>query len=85
MATIECAKVEVTTRLLLSKRELELLHHICSYDNKEKFAKGAESSHYHGGVKASEIVAFMEMLRKVTGEVMHHLDQPETKIFRNAG
>lgn len=81
MANIECYSVEVKTRLVLNKRELELLNHICSYGGSE-FARVRESGHYHGGVAQKEIENFMVMMREVTSRVMHQLDKPEEKIFK---
>lgn len=77
---IKISKVTVESALILSAREVELLHHVSSYDM-EKFAKERTSGHYHGGVTADEIVKFFKTVREKTGQLMHRANE-KVKLFK---
>lgn len=75
-------EIEVTATLKLSKRELQLLNHICSYNSAE-FAKGVASTGYAGGVTADEVVALMQAIRAETDQLMHQIEEGKKTIFKN--
>jgi type I site-specific restriction endonuclease len=70
---MKCAitKIEVEGSFTVTARELEVIHHIMSYDNKKEFIKGMVSGHYHGGVSAEEMEKVMNDLRDVTGVLIN--------------
>lgn len=67
-------KIEVTATLELTGRELELLHHIMSYDNKKWFAASVRSSTYAGVVTEDEVIKFMENLRATSCDAINHIN-----------
>lgn len=67
----EITKIDVQSAFIVSARELEIIHHIMSYDNKKEFIKGMVSGHYHGGVSAQEMEKVMNDLRDVTGNLIN--------------
>jgi hypothetical protein len=58
--------IEVTARLELTAREVELLENVTSYGNEKWAAIIADPVHgnsYNGGVSNKEIIAFLDKLR----------------------
>lgn len=81
---IESYKVEVEAKLILNRRELELLHHICSYDQGaalELLAVNAESGHYAGGVTKEELKTFLQGIRGTTCNLMEQIQNAKAKLF----
>lgn len=65
----EPATIEVTCRIVFTKREMELLHHISSY-GPNATPEGMASSHYAGGVSKDEIEKFLRQIREFTDTYM---------------
>ena len=59
----EVAKIEVTARLLLSARDLELLNNFLSYDGLSAYVKSIAPNSYEGGVSLEEMRSFVESLK----------------------
>lgn len=74
--------IEVTGRLELTKRELELLEHTFSYDNQDKFADGIVSSVYHGGVSKKELLEFWKALHANVGTIMNNIEANKKDLFQ---
>ncbi len=77
---MKCAisKVEVESTFTLSRRELELLHHIFSYSN-DKYVESLETKAYCGATK-KELVEFLDGIRNITSSLMSRNQQIE--VFR---
>lgn len=71
------AKIEVTCRLELTRREVELLENVTSYGNKEWAAIicGDRGNSYNGGVKGEEVVAFLDKLRDAAGAMKSEVNK----------
>lgn len=65
------AKIEITCRLELTRREVELLENVTSYGNKQwaDIICGDHGNSYNGGVKAEEVVVFLDKLRDAAGSM----------------
>lgn len=59
----EVAKIEVTMRLLLSAREVELLNNFLSYDGLQAYIKSIAPNSYEGGVSLQEMTTFIDHLK----------------------
>lgn len=77
----ETYKLSVEARLILSGRELELLNHICSYNNKKEFIDGMVSSHYSHGVTKKEMEDLFESLGRETGNLMQIIESVNKEAF----
>lgn len=77
----ETYKVSVEARLILTGRELELLNHICSYDNKKDFIDGMVSSSYSHGVTKEDMVELFENLRKTTSNLLQVIQATNKQAF----
>lgn len=78
---IEAYEIEVTSRIILSKRELQLLNHLTSYDNSQ-IASFVVTGHYAGGVTKEEMVQFLQRLNQYTSEMMTKIEANKTTIFK---
>lgn len=68
--TGKISKVEIQSTFTVNRRQLEILHHLTSYSNKD-WVKGMRSSiSYHGGVSEQEMVSCLEELNQVTAQLM---------------
>lgn len=74
--------INTEAQILLTSRELQLLHHLCSYDN-AKWAKQCETTYYHGGVSVDEATKFLDMLRAVTGQQMELIRRHGELLFKS--
>lgn len=72
--------IEVEAQIILNRRELQLLHHIFSYD---LGMKGFISSHYAGGVTEKELTEFAQMVRGKTANLIDQIEDAKTKLFKN--
>lgn len=63
--------IEVTCRLELTRRDVELLENVTSYGNKQwvEIICGEHGNSYNGGVKAEEMLAFLDKLRDAAGSM----------------
>ena len=77
----ETAAVEIHARLVLNRRELQLLHHLFSFDNKKDFAKGVAHSSYGGGVTAKEAEDFMDHIHTITGLYIDKITEQSKLLF----
>jgi hypothetical protein len=72
--------MSVEAQIILTRRELAVLNHICSYDHSE-YCKGMKSSHYEGGVSVSEMVELFHSFRACTSDIMTRVEaskEPES-------
>lgn len=76
---LKITKIDIESALLLTGREVELLHHITSYDN-ESFAKTRATTAYQGATK-EEILELMKDIREKTGQLMTQGNK--IKLFRD--
>lgn len=76
----ETYSLSVEARLILSGRELELLNHICSYENKE-FIRNMVSTHYSHGVTEKDLVDFFQKLRETTGNLIQIIQSANKEAF----
>ena len=67
-------KIEVESNLTLTGRELELLNHILSYNNKDEWVAGMVSSTYAGGVTKEEMIEFLKRLGDCTRQMIKHVN-----------
>lgn len=74
-------KIEVESNLILNKRELELLHHIFSFNNKEQFVAGMESSYYAGGVTKQEMLNFIETIHSNTTNMINSINKTKDIVI----
>jgi hypothetical protein len=72
--------VAVEAQIILTRRELAVLNHICSYDHSE-YCKGMKSSHYEGGVSVSEMVELFHSFRACTSEIMTRVEASKKTLF----
>lgn len=79
---IQPHSIEVTARLELNRRELELLNHIFSFDNLRTFSESVASTSYGGGVTAKEALEFMQNLRTKALEIMGRIEENKKALFR---
>lgn len=72
---MKCAisRIEVDCTFTVTRREVELLHFITSYNN-QKFVEAMESKAYEAATK-KELVDLMNNLQEVTGSLMHKYKQ----------
>ena len=77
----ETYKVSVEARIILTGRELELLNHICNYNNKKDFIDGMVSSSYSNGVTKEDMEALFEDLRKTTGNLIQIIRAANKQAF----
>lgn len=78
--------IEIQAQLLLTRRELQLLHHISTYDHgaiAERVAETVVSAHYAGGVTKSEVVEFFQKMRSETSSLMAQIENAKTVLFKN--
>jgi hypothetical protein len=73
----EAFSMEVTAQIVLTKRELLVLNHIARYDCRG-FAEQIET----GGIKADEIVRFMDTMRDVTYRLMKQIETSKESLFK---
>lgn len=64
--------VDITGRLELTKRELELLSNLLGYDNKRLCANVPNS--YNGGVKEQEMLTFLTELKRSVSEAIGYIN-----------
>ncbi len=76
----ETYSLKVEARLILTGRELELLHHICSYDTKA-FIDGMVSSYYNHGVTKKDMEDLFENLRRETGNLIQVISTANKEAF----
>lgn len=72
--------MSVEAQIILTRRELAVLSHICSYDHSE-YCKGMRSSHYEGGVSVNEMVELFHNLRACTLEMMNRVEASKKTLF----
>lgn len=72
--------IEIEAQIILSRRELAVLNHICSYDHTDYF-KGLVSTHYEGGVTRDEMKELMENLRSETSKLMVRIQSSKEQLF----
>lgn len=73
-------KITIEAQLTLSKRELELLNHISTY-NHDAIARAVASSGYIGGVTEKEVTEFFQNIRKETDSLKSTIEDAKTKLF----
>ncbi len=79
----KCFNIEVDATLTLSKRELQLLNHIFSYDH-SKIVEGVVSTCYAGGgVNKDELLAFAQTIRSETQKLMDSIEKSSETLFKN--
>ena len=76
----ETYSLAVEARLILSGRELEILNHICSYNN-EKWIEGMVSSSYNHGVSKKDMEDLFSNLRTTTGNLMQIIQSANKEAF----
>lgn len=67
-------KIEVTSNLQLSGRELELLDNFLAYDNKARIAEICPNS-YQGGVSVKEMTEFISGLKSSVNHMIHNINE----------
>lgn len=75
--------ITVEAQIILSRRELAVLNHICSFDHTEYF-KGLVSSHYEGGVNRDEMVSLMKDIQAATSALMVRIQSSKEHLFGSA-
>ena len=78
--------INVEAQLILNQRELQLLHHVFSYNHGDvaiTLANNSESKYYGGGVTAAELMDFFKNIRAQTDALMNQIQNSKEQIFKN--
>lgn len=74
--------VAVTATFSLTGREIQLLHHMLSYDN-DAWVNGMQSSHYQGGVTKEEMRGLLGSMKALTGHIISGINQTALDADKN--